>query len=323
MSQIGNHKKKIIIPVLLLIAVIALAVFFNVRGARSYIGVVEATILSHTSEVSGKIIEMPVELGQHVTKGDVIAKIDDTSQKYAYEQLLLTLEKKKLALSDLEVEAGRDSQAKNSISIAQANYSSAASSSQKASLDYKNAQSLYNQGALSRDALDLAKVKADSAANALATAKAQLDIAKSKTSAGSAQLDIEQTESQLADMKNTLDKYSILAVSDGVIMSKSYVLGDVVSPGFNLADIATDDGKYFVFYLPIDEIQYIAYDQTYTVKFGSEEYKAVVKYIDVKSEYTPKDMQTAANKNKESVKVKLLLPQDCPLKPGQEAKVTL
>lgn len=321
MNHIANHKKKII-PLLVLIVVIALVAFFYGRSSQNYIGVVEATILSHTSEVSGKIQEMPVELGQHVSKGDVIAKIDDTNQNYAYEQLQLTLEKKKLALSELEVGSG-DSQAENSISIAQSNYNSAASSSQKASLDYKNAQTLYNQGAIPKDVLDLAKVKADSAANALTAAKAQLDNAKNGSSANSTQLDVRQTEIQLEELKNTLEKFTIRAVSNGVIMSKSYVLGDMVSPGFNLADIATDDGKYFVFYLPIDLINSLDYNQNFTVKSEGNEYEAVVKYIDVESEYTPKDMQTAANKNKESVKVKLLLPKDCPLKPGQEAEAQL
>lgn len=321
MSHIGNHKKKII-PVLLLILIIVSAAFFYGRTDQNYIGVVEATILSHTSEVSGKILEMPVELGQHVSKGDVIAKIDDTDQKYAYDQLQLTLEKKKLALSELEVGAG-DNQAENSIAIAQSAYNSALSSNQKASLDYKNAQALYNQGAISKDTLDLAKVKADAAANALTSAKAQMDNARNGSSAESTRLEIQQTEIQLAEMENNLEKFTIRAAKDGVIMSKSYVPGDMVSPGYNLADLATDDGKYLVFYLPVDSLYSMEYDQTCLVKSGGEEYKSVVKYIDVESEYTPKDMQTPANKNKESVKVKLLLPANCPLKPGQEAKVDL
>lgn len=322
MNPIAKHKKKIL-PPLILIVIIALIAFVYEMGGQKYIGVVEATILSHTAEVPGKILEMPVELGQHVSKGDIIAIIDSTDQEYAYEQLQLTLEKKKLAFSELEVGTGSDTQAENSISIAQANYNSAASSSQKASLDYRTAQSLYNQGAIPKDLLDQAKVKADASVNALTAAKAQLDNAKSGSSLSSAQLDILQTESQLEEMKDTLEKFTVRAVSDGVIMSKSYLLGDVVSPGFNLADLATDSGKYFVFYLPIDDIHFIDYNQPFAVKDGGKEYEAVVKYIDVESEYTPKDMQTPANKNKESVKVKLLLPSECPLKPGMEAEIDL
>ncbi len=321
MNHIANHKKKLI-PLFVLIVVIALIGFFNGIGGQTYTGVVEATILSNTAEVSGKILEMPIELGQHVSKGALIAKIDDTQQKYAYEQLQLALEKKKLALSELQIgKAG--TQAESSISMAEATYNSAASNSRKAALDYSNAQALYNQGAISKDALDLAKVKADSAASALTSAKAQLDIAKSQSSAAAAELDIRQTESQLNEMKETLDKFSVYAVSDGVIISKSYIPGDMVSPGFNLADIASDEERYFVFYLPVDYVSSLNYEQILTIKADGKEYEAVVKYIDVESEFTPKDMQTPANKNKESVKVKLLLSKDCPLKPGQGAKLHL
>jgi len=321
MSNIASHKKRII-PLLVLIIVAVSGYLYYSKSSQTYTGVVEATILPHTSEVSGKILEMPVEIGQHVSKGDIIAKIDSTAKEYAYEQLQLALEMKKVSLTDLEAKAS-GSQKANSISIAQANYNSAVSSNNKASLDYKNAQSLFNQGVISKDALDLAKVKSDSAANAVASAKAQLENAKSGSSATAQELDIQLTESQLKEIQEDLEKYTIRAVNDGIIMSKSYVLGDMISPGFNVADLAADGQKYFLFYLPIDYLNSIDYDQTFTVTSKGDSYKAVVKYIDVESEYTPKDMQTAANKNRESVKIKLLLPDNCPLKPGQEAETQL
>jgi len=251
----------------------------------------------------------------------VIARIDSTSQEYAYEQLELTLQMKRLALS--EQKATGSSQRANTIAVARANYNSAASAYQKAAADYQNAQALYSQGAITKDALDQAKVKADSAANALASAEAQLKSAESATPASSAELEVRLAESQLAQMKETLDKFTVRAACDGVVMSKSYLPGDFVSPGFNLADIAADGEKYFVFYLPVEYVHSVEYGLALTVSSGTDEYEAVVKYIDVESEYTPKDMQTAANKNRESVKVKLLLPENCPLKPGQEAEIKL
>jgi len=182
---------------------------------------------------------------------------------------------------------------------------------------------LYNQGAIPKDVLDKAKVAADSAANALAVAKAQLDNASNSSSVKSMELDIRQIEIQLKEMEENLSKFTITAATDGVIMSKSYVIGDFVAPGYNIADIAAEGEKYFVFYLPIDYVNLIDYGEIYKVKSNGNEYEAVVKYIDVKTTYTPKDMQTASNKNKESVKVRLLLPKDCPLKPGQEAELDL
>ncbi|MPN49772.1 hypothetical protein SDC9_197394 [bioreactor metagenome] len=124
-------------------------------------------------------------------------------------------------------------------------------------------------------------------------------------------------------MLKNLDKYTVKASEDGVIMSKSYVVGDMVAPGYNLADLAADGENYFVFYLPVEKLYSLEYGQTCQVGAKGESYEAVVKYMDVESEYTPKDMQTAANKNRTSVKIKLLLPGDCPLKPGQEAEIKL
>ncbi len=157
----------------------------------------------------------------------------------------------------------------------------------------------------------------------MTVAKAQLDNAKNSSSAESTQLEIDKTKSQLQEMKEDLDKYTILTACDGVVMSKSYDKGDMVSSGYNLVDIAADEGKYFVFYLPIDYLNEIAYDQVFEVKSNGKTYDATVKYIDVESEYTPKDLQTAANKDRKSVKIKLLLPDNCALKPGEEAKIKL
>ncbi|HZK87448.1 MAG TPA: biotin/lipoyl-binding protein, partial [Syntrophomonas sp.] len=62
-------------------------------------GVVETSIYSHYSEVPGKIIELPVELGQEVKAGDLIAVLDNSDAKYSLEQLETTLTKKQAALT--------------------------------------------------------------------------------------------------------------------------------------------------------------------------------------------------------------------------------
>lgn len=319
MRQIANHKR-IAIPVVLLVAVV-LIFFFQLRGKDRYTGVVEATIHSHVVEVSGKLLELPVELGQHVSKGDVIAMIDSSVQQYQLEQLQFSLDNARINYSDLSV--GNSGRTANSISIARYNYNSAVSANTKAVQDYQNAKELYAQGAITKDALNLAKVAADTAANAVESAKAQLDQAGNGTPAESAQLEIAKLESQEAEMKRILEKYTIKAMKDGIVMSKSYQEGDMVSPGYHLVDLAVDGENYLVFYLPIERLHSVEYDQTLQVINGAASYDATVKYIDVESEYTPKDMQTTANKNKTSVKVKLLLPSNCPLKPGQEAIVKI
>jgi len=54
---------------------------------------------------------------------------------------------------------------------------------------------------------------------------------------------------------------------------------------------------------------------------SAENEKGEVCFMDVRSQYTPKDMQTSAMKNKFSVKIKLLLPSASVLVPGSKVEV--
>lgn len=320
----GKINKKRVLPIIfLLVVIISTVIYFTGKDELKLIGEVESTIVSHNAEVSGKILEMPVELGQHVVKGDVIAVIDSTNQDYALEQLELTLAKKKLALADIQVgvENNGKTQAENSISIAQANYNSANAAYSKAYDDYTKALDLHNEGAISKDALDNAKLKADSASNAASAARAQLDNATSQSNVESMTIDIAQIQSQLQQMRDNLEKYTIIAACNGIVMSKSYVIGDMISTGYNMVDIAAETEKYLVFYLPKENLNAIDYNQELPIKYRGEKIVGKVKFIDVKSEYTPKDLQTAANKNKDSVKIKVLLPAETSIKPGEEADI--
>ncbi|MDR1133745.1 MAG: biotin/lipoyl-binding protein [Synergistaceae bacterium] len=56
-------------------------------GDLKLTGVVETLIRSHYAEVSGKIVDFPIELGQPVQAGDIIAVIDDSDARYTLEQL--------------------------------------------------------------------------------------------------------------------------------------------------------------------------------------------------------------------------------------------
>lgn len=319
-SMIKKMEKKKLIRILVLLLVILLAtIYFFGKDDLTLTGMVEATIFPHTAEVSGKIIEMPIALGQEVKKGDVIAILDNTDQTYSLKQLELSLEKAKLSLKDTQI-AG-NSHASSNLSMASASYDTAQAAAHKALLDYEAALSLYNEGGLSKNELDKAKLASDSTTNATASAKAQLDNAKNQSYTNSAQVDIAKIESQIQQLKDTLQKYTITAICDGVVISKNYELGNVVSPGYNLAELSSQKEKYLVFYLPKEMLSKVAYDEKVAFEYGEKKYSGQVKFIDVKSEYTPKDYQTEANKNKDSVRIKILLPPNTSLKPGEKANI--
>lgn len=298
-------------------------------------GVVETTILSQYSEVSGKIMKLPIELGQQIKAGDVIAIIDDSNEQYALEQLKATLAKKQAALAELNsayIHPEEIKQGQNNVTLSQKAVERTQMLNDKAKKDYETTQALYEGGSIAKTTLDNAKYQLDLTEIDVATAKTQLDNANqrlallnkgidNKAKIASAQADIALTESQIRQEEAKLAKYTIAAISEGTIISKNYLLGDIVSPSYNLADIASNTEKYLMAYLPEEELHRISYGQELVIRSGKEEYKGTVSFIDVEAQYTPKDMQTAANKNKSSIKIKVRLAQDIPLKLGEKAEL--
>ena len=298
-------------------------------------GEVEGTIYSQTAEVSGKIIEMNLELGGPVKAGDLIVRLDNSDQKYVLEQLQILLEKQRLVHRNLQrgAKAEELEKARRDISIAEANFRSAEAVYNQAKDEIEPLALLLEAGGLSQNEMDKAKLKETTAAEALEAARGQVEKAGEHLSLlqrgtdseiiAIAAADVRDTESKIRQLQENMSKYEIVANCDGIAISKNYNLGSMVSVGYNLADVSADQEKYVVCYVPKDDSMRITYGQTYTIMSGAQEYQGEVRFIDVKSQYTPKDMQSSVTRNKTSVKVKLLLPPNTDLIPGSKVEVVL
>jgi len=326
-----NIPVKKIVPILILLTIITLIVLNLFRGNNLKLqGVVEGTIYSQISEVSGKIIEMNVQLGSPVKTGDLIARIDSLNQQYTLEQLQIALEKTQLMSQEELIRA------RSSVSIAEANYRSAQASFIQARNDLVSLERMFEIGGIARIDFDNAKHRETLASQALEAAQSQLQTARAhysflqngtnnrntaQTGFALAEIDIRDIESRINQLQDMLQKHEIIANCDGIVVSINFNMGSMVSAGYNIADISAENEKFAVFYMPNEHINEISYGQKITVKSGSEEIQGEVRYIDVRSQYTPKDMQTSAMKNKFSVKIKLLLPSTTALIPGNKVEV--
>jgi len=328
--------KKKIIPALLIIG-IGIGIFGWRSRSNTLVlrGEVEGTIYPQIAEVQGKIVEMNIDLGSQVKRGELIARLDDTDQKYALEQLQIVLEKKRLALAVLQKGTKQEEleKARRDVSIAGANFHTAEATHKNARDDAEAMAKLYEAGGLAKSELDKVKLKETASADALEAARNQTVKAREQLSMllkgtdeeiiAMAEIDITEIESRIRQMQETLDKYRISASCVGTVISKNYVTGSIVNPGYNLADISADKEKYVICYVPKEDSMRISYGQLFTVRFNGTECQGELRFIDVKSQYTPKDMQTSAMKNKVSVKIKLLLPADTTLKPGNAVEVVI
>ncbi len=444
--------KKILIMVLSLLTVLAAGCSAN-QDSVTIKGEVQNNIMSSNTTAAGKIIQMNVQLGQSVKKGDVIAVIDNTNQKYIVDQLQAVVDLKEAKLSELktgsrqqliaqaqaqvnaakaQVDAAKQQLAKTTsgaradeIAAAQAavdqaeaslkgamvsksnlekaldtaeadyetllssmaafkdaygNYSPDAAISaldsqlaahliteaqytekvdainrlfaQKAQLEASMDQ-LEGQVKLARTQIDTLEAGVSASESKLSlteagatsydvrilvdqvkgaqagydSAAAQLSLLKSGSTSQAiamAQADLDQSSAQLNQAKYALDNCTITALQDGIITSRNYNLGDIVAAGNNLADISALDDIYVLCYVPVKYLDKVFYGQELEVKTSLGTQKGKVVYIDVSSEYTPKDMQSSADTEKESVKMKVSIAGDGgKLKSGISADVAI
>jgi HlyD family secretion protein len=199
-------------------------------GQNTLAGRVEATLIAHASEVQGKIIQVPVSLGETVKAGDIIAIIDSTQQKYALEQLKQVLLQKQSALNLLEKAADDETtkQAQNQVTVAQAAYGSAQAAYanakaayntslnnyEKAKSDYEAYSILYQDGGISASEYENIKLAFTAAANAKETAQNNMNIAQNSVNAAQAQAD--STKQQLNNIYEGSDDDTLVAAAAAV-----------------------------------------------------------------------------------------------------------
>jgi len=149
-----------------------------------------------SSKASGRLEWLGVAEGSRVKAGDVIARLDAR-----------------------DVAAQFDSAAAN-IKVALAAIEQAEAENRDASASLARTQDLLKQKFVSQSALDTAKARADRAVAAVASAKASLAVAQAN--ARNAQVAVDYTQ--------------IRAPFDGIILSKSANVGDLVTPFSSAAD---------------------------------------------------------------------------------------
>lgn len=351
-------------------------------------GDIQNNIVPATSTVSGKIIEMKKNQGEAVKKGDVIAVIDNATQKYTVDQMQAVVNIKKAKLDELKVGtrpeqieqaeaqaraakyqldlliAGNRSeqikQAEDEVSISETAVNSAQVNYDYIKDQYNNTSQLYDKDAVPKSTLDDAKLKLDTTSDQLSTAKYKLESAQqqlkllqngstsesiniaqanydaanaqfnllkngsTKQAIEAAQADLDQAVAQLNQAQNNLNNHNIVALNDGIVISKNFDLGDVVNVGSDIADIAISNELYVLCYIPDEHLDKISYNQSLNVVTSTGNQTGSVNYISLKHEYTPKDKQSTADSKHIATKIKVSInDSDGKLKSGMTADVQI
>ncbi len=214
-------------------------------------------------EVSGRVIEIYVKEGDQVKAGDPLFKIDDSVQRELVAQLEAQRNANYHALEKLKAEPRKENL---EVSLAQMEYAKAVMEDKK--LQFEKLQRAYqlNPKSVSQDDLDKARKAYEVAKKSYDVSAKQYHLVK----AGSWEYEVKHQESlYLASQKayegaiKTLEKYTVRAPVDGVIVKIQVALGSYLSPqgaydiytkSYGPAVVMTSHGEYMQVRCYIDEI---------------------------------------------------------------------
>jgi HlyD family secretion protein len=321
--------KKIIPIVILLAAAVAAGVYYYPRLTQKAAPVNQLTlsgnIEAHESlvgfKVPGRIVELPVEEGQQVTQGALLARLDDADlkQRIRIDEATVGVRESDLALTlagtrQQEVKAAQQTMIDAEADLAQKK------------LDNERAQKLFAKDEISAQERDLA-------ATALQRAEAIFKAAQQRYSEaveGSRKEDINIARANLNQAGASLGlsqvnlSYSILrAPSAGVVTVRQAELGEVVAPGSPVVTIADLDHIWLRAYIAETDLGSIHWGQDAVITtdtYPGKQYHGRISFIASTAEFTPKSVQTF--KERVTLVYRIKIDIDNPnheLKPGMPA----
>ena len=201
-----------------------------------------------TTEMSGIIEDMYVNLGDQVKAGQPLLKLKGTDIENNVKTAEAALNSAKAAYKDSDISiANSQNQLDSALNNAKISLEKAQSSYDETQRQFNNQEQLYQAGAISEDAYKQAKAGLDQAQKGVEQAQAALDNAQALYDIGvssreQAKAAIDQSQVAYNNAVSSLDKLTLVAPVDGVITSKTYDVNEMASqsqPAFIISSLNT------------------------------------------------------------------------------------
>jgi len=321
--------KRIIPIVILLAGAVAAGMYYYPQLVKKPVQVNQLTlsgnIEAHESlvgfKVPGRIVQLPIEEGQQVEQGALLARLDDADykQRVNMDEAAVRVRESNLALTL----AGTRQQ---EVKAAQQTMIDAEADLNEKQIDNERAQKLFAKDEVSAQDRDLA-------ATALKRAEAIFKASQQRYNEaveGSRKEDIAISRANLneagADLglsRVNLDYTVLRAPFAGVVTVRQAELGEVVSPGSPVVTLSDLDHIWLRAYVAETDLGRIHWGQEATVTtdtYPGKQYHGRISFISPDAEFTPKSVQTY--KERVTLVYRIKIDIDNPkheLKPGMPA----
>lgn len=290
---------------------------------------ISGNIEAHESVVSfkvqGRIMELPVQEGQNVKQGDLLARLDndDYRQQVSVDEATVGTREAELELAVAGSRVQEIQAAKQTLIDARADMELKRS-------EFRRRQALFAEQGVSREDLD-------NAASNLKRAQATYERSKQtydQIVEGTRKEEIAVRRANLAFSREALQMsrvklaYTVLSAPvSGVVLVRQAELGEVVSAGTPVVTIADVDHLWMRGYLNETDLAHVKWGQSATVRtdtYPEKAYQGRVSFISSQAEFTPKSVET--HKERVTLVYRIKIDLDNPnheLKPGMPADAVI
>jgi HlyD family secretion protein len=165
------------------------------------------------SQLSGQVTQVLVDYNDRVRRGQVLAILDPQTQRSAVEQAQASVAASTAGVADQQASLA---QAQAAVALAQA--------------EYDRQKFLFDKGIVAQAALDTASAQLKTARAGVTSAQAQIRTARAQ---------VQQQQAALRTNQVNLNRTTIVAPIDGIIIDRQIEPGQTVASGLNVAVLFT------------------------------------------------------------------------------------
>jgi len=312
------------------LALIAAGVTIGACGSRAEeaagraSGYVEATDVRVAPQVGGRLLEVAVAEGDRVAAGALIARLDTADTELAVRRAEADRDQAVAALKLLEAGARAED-------IRQA----AQSELEAATADLQRFEALLQSNAGSRKQRDDAATRRDVAqahvtaarerARAVSETVARLRAGARPEEIAGARARVAAMDAQIAALKKNLADAVLTSPVAGIVTAKLADAGETIAPRTPVVAITDLDHAWANVYVDEPVVPRLRLGQTVTlVTDAGQRLQGTITFISPKAEFTPRNVQTAAERSKLVYRIKVSADnRDGVLKPGMPVEAEL
>jgi len=306
-----NRLARVVLLIAIVGAIAATLLYMRARRAPKELtasGTLEARTVNVGSLVGGRVTRVLVDEGWHVAAGQTIVTLEtETIDRQIAEQ-------------KAAIEAARAAYQKALAGPRPEEIAKAQAVATNDEVERRRLERLFHAGIVAKEQLDDATAKARASAEDLR----MLQRGTRKEDIEAARAEVEQQQKRLDTLLKQHAETVVTSSVAGVVQSMGLRPGDLVAPNQPVAEILESSQLWVRVYVPETELGLVRVNQRVRVQvdtFPNQWFPGHVAAVSSQGEYTPRNVQTRAQRAEQVFGVKVLVDPNSRLKAGMAADV--